>query len=156
MKEGEEMDKKIPLGMSSFSKIIREGYYYVDKTKYIKSIEDFNTKYPVLLRPRRFGKTLFADMLQSYYDVKEKDSFDELFGNTYIGKNKSKLANSYYILHLNLSGLDTRNSDLLNDLLNNVVKEVQAQIKEDVNLIKNAKGAAIVFLGKNCTFKEIM
>ncbi|MGL6200668.1 MAG: AAA family ATPase [Lachnospiraceae bacterium] len=124
------MDKKIPLGMSSFSKIILEGYYYVDKTKYIRIIEDFNTKYPVLLRPRRFGKTLFADMLQNYYDVKEKDNFNELFGNTYIGENKTQLANSYYVLHLNLSGLDTRNSDRLETTFDLYIKsEIKNFIK---------------------------
>lgn len=101
--------KKIPIGLSSFSIIQTEGYYYVDKTQYIETIENLNTKYPVLLRPRRFGKTLFLDTLKTYYDVREEENFEKLFGNTYIGKHRTGLANSYYVLQFDFSGLDTRN-----------------------------------------------
>ena len=47
---------KIPYSISNFEKIITEKYYYVDRTKYIEVLENFNEKYLLFLRPRRFGK----------------------------------------------------------------------------------------------------
>lgn len=104
---------KIPLGLSSYKEIVTEGYYYVDKTRHIETLENLSTKYNIIFRPRRFGKTLLWDTIRCYYDIAEKNNFDMLFGNTYIGKHKTKLANSYYMLHLNLSWLDTRDSERL-------------------------------------------
>ena len=95
--------KQIPYTISNFETIITENYYFVDKTKYIEELE--KAKYPVFLRPRRFGKSLFTEILRWYYDIKSKDRFDELFGNLYIGKNPTKLRNSYYYIKFSFSGM---------------------------------------------------
>jgi len=60
-----------------------------------------------LIRPRRFGKSLFLSMLDCYYDVAYKDRFDEIFGNTYIGKNPTPERNSYLILSFNFSAVSS-------------------------------------------------
>ena len=49
------MQRLIPYGMTNFETIIKENYYFIDKTKYIEEIEKLTT--PVFLRPRRFGKS---------------------------------------------------------------------------------------------------
>lgn len=77
--------KKIPYGMTDFERIIRENFYYIDKTEYIAKIED-TTSFFFFVRPRRFGKSLFLNMLGQYYDINKKDKFEEIFGNLYIGK----------------------------------------------------------------------
>ena len=64
------------------------------------------------MRPRKFGKTLFTSVLENYYDVKKKEKFETLFQNTYIGKNPTKLKNSYYILRFNFSGIDTSSNTI--------------------------------------------
>lgn len=89
--------KKIPYGISDYKKIKKEQYVYVDKTNFIEELENLNASYPVFLRPRRFGKSLFVSTLQYYYDKKYTDEFDTLFKDTYIGNHKTVLANSYYI-----------------------------------------------------------
>ena len=61
----------------------------------------------MFLRPRKFGKTLFTSTLENYYDVRKADKFEKLYGNTYIGKNPTKLKNSYHILKFNFSGMST-------------------------------------------------
>jgi len=66
--------------------IIEEGYAYVDKTMYIRSLEQAG-KYNLFLRPRRFGKSLFTTMLGYYYDIAEKENFGLLFLGTDIGRN---------------------------------------------------------------------
>ena len=99
------MERLIPYGMTNFERIITENYYYIDKTKYIAELEKLTT--PVFLRPRRFGKSLFTEMLKWYYDIKAKDRFQELFGNLYIGKHPTKKQGSYYFLSLDFSGINT-------------------------------------------------
>ena len=99
--------KKLPYGISNYEELIRDDYYYVDKTMYIEQLENLPEKRIMFLRPRKFGKTLFTSTLENYYDLKKKDKFEELYGKTYIGKNPTKLKNSYHILKFNFSGIDT-------------------------------------------------
>ena len=99
--------KKLPYGISNYEKIIEENYKYVDKTQYIEKLENLSEPNIMFLRPRKFGKTLFTSVLENYYDVKKKDKFEKLFGETYIGKNPTPNKNGYDILRFNFSGIDT-------------------------------------------------
>ncbi|MDE5793411.1 MAG: ATP-binding protein [Muribaculaceae bacterium] len=56
-----------PVGMASFPELIEEGYVYVDKTAYIKSLLR-NGKFKFLSRPRRFGKSLLLSTLEAYFE----------------------------------------------------------------------------------------
>ena len=103
--------KKLPYGISDYEKLIENDYYYVDKTKYIEQLENLAQTYIMFLRPRKFGKTLFTNLLWNYYDIKKQDKFEVLFKDTYIRKNPTKLRNSYYILKFNFSGIDTSDEE---------------------------------------------
>ena len=105
------MNLKMPYGISNYEKIINDGYYYVDKTMYIEKLENLPETNIMFLRPRKFGKTLFTSVLENYYDKNKIDSFEKLYGNTYIGKNPTKLKNSYCILRFNFSGINTENEE---------------------------------------------
>ena len=60
--------KKIPYGITDY-KLVRQGnYYFLDKTQYIIEIEHFG-RYLFFIRPRRFGKSFFLSLLESYYDI---------------------------------------------------------------------------------------
>jgi len=98
------MKKLMPYGSANFEEIATENYYYIDKTMFIEKLE--NVKFPVFLRPRRFGKSLFTETLRCYYDIKLKDRFNEIFGKLYIGKNPTGNQNKYFFLSLNFSGMD--------------------------------------------------
>jgi len=57
--------KKIIYGESNFKKIkIDNNYLYIDKTRYIETLENLNENFVIFLRPRRFGKSLFLSTLQ--------------------------------------------------------------------------------------------
>ena len=99
--------KKLPYGISNYEELITDGYIYVDKTPYIEKLENLAEKRIMFLRPRKFGKTLFTSTLENYYDIKKQDKFKELYKDTYIGKNPTKLKNKYHILRFNFSGIDT-------------------------------------------------
>ena len=103
--------KKLPYGISNYEELIEDNYYYVDKTKYIEKLENLSEKRIMFLRPRKFGKTLFTSTLENYYDIKKVDKFEKLYKDTYIGKNPTRLKNSYHILKFNFSGIDTTNEE---------------------------------------------
>jgi len=96
----------LPYGLSDFRRIKLENYYYVDKTHFIPKIEE-QPAFLYLIRPRRFGKSLFLNMLALYYDVYYKDEFKEIFYDCYIFENQTKEASSYYILKFDFSAVST-------------------------------------------------
>ena len=98
------MAKKIPYGLTDYLRIVTEDYYYVDKTRYIEDLEK-TAAFLFLIRPRRFGKSLFLNMLYCYYDVRYADKFDELFGNQYIGKHPTSEQGKYLVLYFNFSAV---------------------------------------------------
>lgn len=99
--------KKLPYGVSDYERIVDNNYYYVDKTPYIEQLENLAEPYIMLLRPRKFGKTLFTSTLENYYDIKKADKFEKLFKQTYIYNHQTPQKNSYHILRFNFSGIDT-------------------------------------------------
>ena len=75
--------KGIPYGVASFEEVRNENFYYVDKTMYFPLLESAS-KYLFLIRPRRFGKSVFVSMMQAYYDIAKADRFDTLFDRLWI------------------------------------------------------------------------
>ena len=123
--------KKLPYGISDYERIMENDYYYVDKTRYIEKLEDLPAPYIMFLRPRKFGKTLFTSVLENYYDVKKEDKFEKLFGETYIGKNPTRLKNSYYILRFNFSGINTKDEETtMQGFKDKVIEAVQKFINK--------------------------
>ena len=124
------MNLKMPYGISNYEELVTENYYYVDKTKYIEKLEELPEKRIMFLRPRKFGKTLFTSVLENYYDKNKIDSFEKLYENTYIGKNTTKLKNSYCILRFNFSGIDTSTEEAT---IRGFKKEVASSIEVFIN-----------------------
>ncbi|WP_407444291.1 AAA family ATPase, partial [Fibrobacter sp.] len=70
------MGQKLPIGIQSFEKLRTEGYLYIDKTTRIYEMVTGGCYY-FLSRPRRFGKSLLLNTLESYFQGK-RDLFDGL------------------------------------------------------------------------------
>ena len=94
--------KDIPYAVSDFEEFRESNYYFVDKTRYIKNIEK-KGRYLFLIRPRRFGKSLFLSIMESYYDIELKDRFDFLFAGTDIHQEPTREKNKYMVLYLNFA-----------------------------------------------------
>ena len=103
--------KALPYGISDFPRIMRKNYYYVDKTRFIELIER-QPPYLFLIRPRRFGKSLFLAMLETYYSIDYASTFDELFGELHIGQHPTEEHNSYMVLRFNFSEVKARPEEL--------------------------------------------
>ena len=98
--------KGIPYGLSDYTRLARENYYYVDKTHFIPLIEQ-EASYLFLIRPRRFGKTLLINMLAAYYDINNADRFEELFGEQWIYEHPTSLRAKFMILRFNFSAVNS-------------------------------------------------
>ena len=61
--------KKLPIGIDSFEKIIQHNFYYVDKTEMITELLHNWGEVNLFTRPRRFGKSLNMNMLQSFLEI---------------------------------------------------------------------------------------
>jgi Predicted AAA-ATPase/PD-(D/E)XK nuclease superfamily len=98
---------KIPYGQSDFKGMIEDDYFYQDRTEFIEKLEKWSSKFPVFLRPRRFGKSLFISTLHHYYGLEHKNDFQNLFGKLYIGQHPTDSANNYMVLKFEFSRIDT-------------------------------------------------
>lgn len=71
--------KKIPVGIESFEKIRREGFFYVDKTAMIRELLNKWSEVNLFTRPRRFGKSLNMSMLKAFFEIgTDRTLFDGL------------------------------------------------------------------------------
>ena len=94
--------KLIPYGIANFKQVRQENKYLVDKTMFFERMERAGN-FLFLVRPRRFGKSLFLNMLEAYYDINEKDNFPELFKGLYVADHPTENRNKYLMLHLDFS-----------------------------------------------------
>ena len=89
---------------------------YADKSGIIKFLDDISmTRYPVLLRPRRFGKSTFVQMLKCFYDISYADRYEELFSGTSIYDEHLDSHNSFHVINFNFSGVSGDDKDTLID-----------------------------------------
>ncbi len=86
--------KRIPEAVSNFEVIRRDNYLYIDKTRFINEYEKLSPV-TVFLRPRRFGKTLFTEILRYYYDLALKEKGGALLKDTWIASNPTPYKNGY-------------------------------------------------------------
>ena len=112
----EQQIKRVPYGVSDFKSVIEQNQYYVDKTMFLPELEK-QPRNLFLLRPRRFGKSLFLSMLSYYYDCNQKDRFEELFCNLWIGKHPTDLQGKYQVMFLDFSQI-TGKIDMLEERFN--------------------------------------
>ncbi|HOL87283.1 MAG TPA: AAA family ATPase, partial [Defluviitoga tunisiensis] len=123
--------KKLPIGIQSFKKIKEEGYYYIDKTKFIKELQE---GYYFLSRPRRFGKSLFLDTLKEAF-VGSK----ELFKGLYLYDNWD-WDKKYPVIKLDLSlALSDRIDKLeysLNSSLHDIAKDNSIELEKEYSNLR--------------------
>ncbi len=102
---------RYPIGIQTFSKIIEEGYAYVDKTAYIKPLVS-QGQYIFLSRPRRFGKSLLMSTLESYFKG-ERELFKGLAADS-----MDLDWTPYPVLRFDFNAEDYSNEEGLNWILN--------------------------------------
>ena len=108
---------KLPVGIDQFDKLIKSGFYYVDKTRLIDQLLQNWGEVNLFTRPRRFGKTLNMSMLKSFFEIgTDKTLFDQL----YIAANKElceEYMGQYPVIFLSLKGVDGLNFEEAKSML---------------------------------------
>ncbi|NIM12250.1 MAG: AAA family ATPase [Candidatus Aminicenantes bacterium] len=124
--------KRIPYGLADYEKIVLGNYYYVDKTQYLPLIEEAGD-YLFFIRPRRFGKSLFLSIMETYYDISRSDQFDLFYKGTHIHGYPTLEKNKYLILKFNFSTVDPDYKRLETSFLNNVRTVVNSFLSKYVD-----------------------
>lgn len=132
------MKLNIPVGVSDFEQIRKNGYYYIDKSGLIAEIlKRESVAVTLITRPRRFGKTLGMSMLANFLDIR-KDS-RELFDNLSISKNVDlcdKWMNKCPTIFLSFKDVDGLNFDSAYDMLAATIADLY---KEHLYLLDSDK-----------------
>ena len=122
---------------------------YIDKSELIiqtNIILDTEDRFVCVSRPRRFGKSIAANMLTAYYSCGCKSG--ELFSGLKISQAESysKHLNKYNVIHMNM--VEFTNADTMEDFLDNIAKNLLFEITDefqnvrffdDSNLIRSLK-----------------
>ena len=142
---------KNPYGDYSFENFNKENAAFVDKTGFIEVIDNLDTKYPVLLRPRRFGKSTFVQMLDYFYDIAKKDQYDEVFRGTKIHEKNLPSHNTYHVISFEFSEIIGKTADeLIKKFSSNIlgsIRDFRTRYKDfefDIESRKNDSPSSII------------
>ena len=97
---------RIPYGEASFRRIRVNGWLYVDKTRYLRPLED--ERYVFFIRPRRFGKSCWLSLLECYYGRHWAHEFEDLFGGTDVGCAPTAERGRYVIVRFDFSAFNDK------------------------------------------------
>lgn len=132
--------KRLPYGVADYTWIKSQNNYCTDKTMFIPKMEEAGY-FLYLIRPRRFGKSVFLTMLQAYYDIEKKDSFHTTFKDTWIESHPTEGLGKYQVLYFDFSraaagpGTLEENFNLYcSSVLDGFIKKYAAYYDEDFNM----------------------
>ena len=125
---GEEK-KRLPVGFENFEQIIKDNYYYVDKTGLISELLRNGGMVNLFTRPRRFGKTLNMSMLEHFFSIEgDKSIFEGLkiskdteLSEEYMGR--------YPVIFVSLKGINAGSYDTAFRLTVETIKGVAKKAK---------------------------
>jgi len=140
-----------PYGSANFNSFNEDKVAFVDKTNFIEVIDKLDTKYPILLRPRRFGKTTFVQMLDYFYDISKKDQYDEVFRGTKIIEKNLPSHNTYHVLNLEFSEIyGNTSAQLVEGFTSNIIDSITdfidryPEVNFEVDEYKNKTPSALI------------
>lgn len=108
--------KKLPIGIENFEEIRTKGFYYVDKTGFIKELLENWGKVTLFTRPRRFGKSLNMSMLKSFFEL---DGRKEIFEGLEISKEVSlceKYMGKFPVISVSLKGINADSYEIAREM----------------------------------------
>ena len=124
-----EEKKRLPVGVENFEQMIKENYYYVDKTRLIGELLRNGGMVNLFTRPRRFGKTLNLSMLEHFFSIEGEEN---LFEGLEIAKD-TKLCEAYRgkypVIFLSLKGINAGSYDTAFRLTMETVKGAAKKAK---------------------------
>ena len=120
--------KPLPIGVDNFENLITKGYYFIDKTLFIRDLLDMKGEVNLFTRPRRFGKTLNMSMLRYFFEIGEDN--EELFAGTKIMSAGEKYRNAmgqFPVVSLSLKSMKQPSYELSFEMLKKAGREEYAR-----------------------------
>lgn len=118
------MKKVLPIGISDYGELKRNGYYSVDKTEMIADFLRRKTKVTLITRPRRFGKTINMSMLAEFFDITKQSG--ELFADTKIaGSEWIREMNRYPVIFFSFADAKGKRREIIKAVRQKVLKLYQ-------------------------------
>ena len=127
---------RIPYGEADFRRIRRNRWLYVDKTRFLRRLED--ERYAFLIRPRRFGKSLWVSLLENYYDRWWADDFEATFAGTAIGREPTGEQSRYVTLRFNFSMVNDKLETLEREFETYCMIELRGRLRRHPDLFPEA------------------
>ena len=127
---------RIPYGESDFQRIRLNRWLYVDKTRFLRRLEE--ERYVFLIRPRRFGKSLWVSLLENYYDRFWAGRFDAIFAGTDVGQHPTGEQSRYVVLRFDFSAVDDRLKTLEREFETYCHIELRAALRRHPDLFPDA------------------
>ena len=125
---GEEK-KRLPVGVENFEQIIKDNYYYVDKTGLISELIRNGGVVNLFTRPRRFGKTLNMSMLEHFFSIERDQS---IYDGLEISKD-TKLCEEYMgkypVISISLKGINAAAYEDAFDFAVQIMKNVAGKMQ---------------------------
>ena len=110
--------KRLPIAKAVFKDLIEGDFCYVDKTQYIKQLNDSGEKYWFFARPRRFGKSLFLDTIRAAFAGEKK-----LFKGLYLEDNWDWDI-IYPVIKISFGSSDAKTPEETNNILHEKINTV--------------------------------
>ena len=126
----------IPYGHGDFRRIRLRRWLYVDKTRFVRQLE--GEHYAFLIRPRRFGKTVWVSLLENYYDRFWSGDFDATFAGTDVGRNPTGEQSRYVTLRFNFSMVDDKLETLEREFETYCMIELRGTLRRHPDLFPEA------------------
>ena len=118
------MARKIGIGHQDFETIRKRGYFYIDKTKFIREWWESGDEVTLITRPRRFGKTLNMSMLEKFFSIKYAGRGD-LFEGLSVWQEESfrQMQGTWPVIFLSFANIkETTFSDAKKVICNTITK----------------------------------
>lgn len=125
----EILKKKLPIGIEDFEDIIKEDFYYVDKTGLISELLCNWGFVNLFTRPRRFGKSLNMSMLEHFFSV---DGDKSIFQGLNIAKETALCEahmGKYPVISISLKSINASSYETAFQLAVQMINEAAARVQ---------------------------
>ena len=150
----------LPVGVENFEDLIQTGYYFVDKTLFIRELIDMKGKVNLFTRPRRFGKTLNMSMLRYFFEMGKADNAELFQGMKIMDAGEEYLAHmgKYPVISISLKSMKQLTYD---DAFYCLQEELAREFKRHDELLprllyKEDREKYLRFIGRKAETKEYL
>ncbi len=128
------MPRVIPTGEQVFATLREDNLFYIDKTRFIQDWWERKDRVTLITRPRRFGKTLMLDTVETFFSPQFKGRSD-LFEGLEIWNNEKfrKLQGKIPVIFISFSGADCSNYDEMNSEIKNILVDIYNSFRPVLN-----------------------